>query len=89
VVQALIAKCAIWRPLVVQQSGILQDDLLLVSATLDRQKGAKEPVKWLIPNHSYRCEYIAHFNTVMMKYDLKYIASERRIVDRLLKTCIN
>lgn len=61
------------------------DNLLLVSASLNRQKGAKGPDDWLPPNHLYRCEYIAHFNAVMTKYVLKYIPSEQRIINKMVQ----
>jgi hypothetical protein len=63
------------------------DNLLLVSASLNRQKGAKGPDEWLPPNHLYRCDYIAHFNAVMTKYDLKYIPSEQRIINKMMQAC--
>lgn len=65
------------------------DNLILAQASLNRQKGAKGLNDWLPPNHQYRCEYIAHFNRVMDKYDLAYIPSEQRIVNRLVKACSN
>ena len=65
------------------------DNLLLVNASLNRQKGAKGPSEWLPPHHQYRCEYIALFNAVMAKYGLKYVPSEQRIVNRLVKACSN
>ena len=63
------------------------DNLLLVQASLNRQKGAKGPDEWMPPRHSYRCEYLRHFNTVIYKYELTYIPSEKRIVDRMLHAC--
>ncbi|MDT0596106.1 HNH endonuclease family protein [Glaciecola petra] len=65
------------------------DNLLLVQASLNRQKGAKGLTEWLPPNHSYRCDYIAHFNKVMTKYELDFIPSERRIVNRMVQACEN
>ena len=63
------------------------DNLLLVSASLNRQKGAKGLDEWLPPNHSYRCEYIAHFNAIMAKYGLTYIPLERRVVNKMVNAC--
>jgi hypothetical protein len=63
------------------------DNLILTQASLNRQKGAKGIDEWLPPNHPYRCQYIARFNAVMTKYGLTYIASEQRIVNRLIKAC--
>jgi hypothetical protein len=64
-------------------------NLLLVNASLNRQKGAKGPDEWLPPHHQYRCEYTALSNAVMDKYELSYILSEQRLVNRLVKSCIN
>jgi hypothetical protein len=64
------------------------DNLLLVNASLNRQKGAKGLDEWLPPHHQYRCEYIDKFNAVMTKYDLSYIPSEKRIINRMVKACI-
>jgi hypothetical protein len=63
------------------------DNLVLTQASLNRQKGAKGLDDWLPPNFPYRCEYIARFNAVMAKYELTYIASEQRIVNRMVKEC--
>jgi hypothetical protein len=64
------------------------DNLLLVNASLNRQKGSKGLDEWLPPHHQYRCEYIDKFNAVMTKYDLSYIPSEKRIINRMVKACI-
>jgi hypothetical protein len=62
-------------------------NLILVQASLNRQKGAKGPDEWLPPNHQYRCEYITRFNNVMGKYQLAYIPSELRIINKMVKAC--
>ncbi|MFT6909504.1 MAG: hypothetical protein ACJAS1_006225 [Oleiphilaceae bacterium] len=63
------------------------DNLILAKASLNRQKGAKGLTEWLPPNHKYRCEYIARFNAVMVKYELSYIPSEQRIIKRMVNAC--
>ena len=63
------------------------DNLILVDASLNRQKGAKGIDEWLPPNQSYRCKYIARFNAVMTKYGLKYVPSEQRLVNKMIKAC--
>ena len=63
------------------------ENLILTQASLNRQKGAKGLDGWLPPNHRYRCEYISRFNHVMTKYNLAYIPSEQRIMNRLVKAC--
>lgn len=63
------------------------ENLLLVKASLNRQKGAKGPTEWMPPNQTYRCEYLSRFNTMMRKYELSFTASEQRIVDKMMKAC--
>lgn len=63
------------------------DNLLLVKASLNRQKGAKGPDEWMPPNHPYRCDYLKKFNTVMDKYGLQYTPNEQRIVNKMSKAC--
>jgi hypothetical protein len=64
-----------------------RENLLLVKASLNRQKGAKGPDEWLPPNHLFRCEYIAKFTYVMDKYALKLLANEKRQIDKMLLAC--
>jgi hypothetical protein len=64
------------------------DNLILAKASLNRQKGAKGPTEWLPPNQSYRCEYIARFNSVMAQYELSYISTEQRIINKMVEACI-
>ena len=64
------------------------DNLILAKASLNRQKGAKGLTEWLPPNFLYRCEYIARFKSVMDKYELTYIPTEQRIVNRMGKACV-
>ena len=63
------------------------DNLLLVKASLNRQKGAKGLDEWLPPNHAYRCEYIEQFMDVIEKYGLLLISSEKRVINRMQKAC--
>ena len=63
------------------------ENLLLVKASLNRQKGAKGLDEWLPPNHAYRCEYIERFMDVIDKYGLLLIPSEKRVINRMQKAC--
>lgn len=45
-------------------------NLLAVSASLNRKKGASPPNEWLPPNKAYRCKYIVKFYKVSRRYDL-------------------
>ncbi|MAE40616.1 MAG: HNH endonuclease [Psychrobacter sp.] len=63
------------------------DNLLLVKASLNRQKGAKGVDEWLPPNHAYRCQYIDRFMTVINKYQLTLISSEKRTIGKMQAAC--
>jgi len=65
-----------------------RENLLLVKASLNRQKGAKGPDEWLPPYRPFRCEYIADFMHIMDKYDdLILTSSEKRQIDKMLSAC--
>jgi hypothetical protein len=78
---------AIWSTELKEKFANDYDNLLLVQASLNRQKGAKGLAEWLPPNHQYRCAYIVKFNTVMDNYGLSYIPSEKRIINRMVAAC--
>lgn len=63
------------------------DNLILVDASLNRQKGAKSPIEWMPPNHSYRCKYLSSFNAVMEKHGVFYLPSEKRIIEKMTQAC--
>lgn len=63
------------------------DNLVLVKASLNRQKGAKGPDEWLPPNHQYRCTYIGNFMTIIEKYKLHLVPSEARIINKMKAAC--
>ena len=62
-------------------------NLLLVKASLNRQKGAKGLDEWLPPNHAYRCKYIAKFMEIVDKYALQLIPSEKRVISKMRSAC--
>ena len=45
-------------------------NMIPVSASLNRQKGAKGPVEWEPPREEFRCEYALRFVFVLNKYEL-------------------
>lgn len=59
-------------------------NLLVVSAKLNRQKGADDPVDWLPPNRAFRCEYVIRFYKVARSYGL--LNPDAAITLRELKT---
>jgi hypothetical protein len=65
------------------------DNLILAKASLNRQKGAEGLTEWLPPNFPYLCDYIARFNAVIVKYELFYVPSEQRIINRIVNICNN
>lgn len=46
------------------------EHLIAVSASANRSKGARSPLKWLPPNPSYRCQYIDDWTGVKMAWEL-------------------
>ena len=64
------------------------ENLLAVDDGLNQEKGAKGPSKWLPPNQAYRCEYLARWQKILIKYpSLKMTNNENRIYRRLLTAC--
>lgn len=62
-------------------------NLLIVEDNLNSQKSAKGPAEWMPPHQAYRCKYLAHFDTVMKRYQLAYRAKEKRVIDRMKQAC--
>jgi len=62
-------------------------NLLVVEASLNRQKGANGPDRWLPPNGV--CGYIARFERLRRIYELDLNQSEIASYSKLLKDCSN
>jgi hypothetical protein len=58
------------------------DNLVLVKASLNRQKGAKGPTEWLPPNKSYHCQYLERWNRIKEKYGLNPIRGLASLKDK-------
>jgi hypothetical protein len=52
------------------------DNLLAVSATENRRKGAKTLLQWKPPSEAYRCEYALRWLLVKVKYELETTLDE-------------
>lgn len=63
-------------------------NLIAVEDNANQAKSDKGPVDWMPPNQGFRCEYLKRFNHVVVKYQLSYTASEKRIVERMQKACL-
>jgi hypothetical protein len=62
-------------------------NLLVVQDNLNQSKGAKGPDEWMPPNQAYRCNYVTRFNGIVAKYNLGYLASEKRTIAKMLNSC--
>ncbi len=56
-------------------------NLMVVSKTVNRQKGDKNPLAWLPPNQAYQCAYILRYLQVLIIYNLdaRHIAAIREL----------
>ena len=63
-------------------------NLLAVDNGLNRSKGAKGPDQWMPPNHVYRCDYLAHWQRVLVAYpSLQMTPKENRVFERQVSAC--
>jgi len=63
--------------------------LLAVTASLNRQKGAKGPDQWLPPNPDFSCSYIAAWRAIKRRWRLTTTVAERATMDsvRTARNC--
>lgn len=54
-----------------------------VTASVNREKGADGPLRWLPPNVGYRCEYLLRFERVVLTWDLRLSPAERAGMNEL------
>lgn len=53
-----------------------RENLLVVDDGQNQSKSAQGPDTWLPPVTSYQCNYIRHFDSIVIKYGLKYKNTE-------------
>ncbi|MCE8457214.1 hypothetical protein, partial [Rhodovulum sulfidophilum] len=53
-------------------------NLLPVSASANRSKGARGPLDWLPPDSGFRCQYVLRFRRIAASYGLVQSAAEER-----------
>ena len=63
------------------------NNLLAVSAHLNRQKGSKDPSLWIPPNKAYRCTYLKKWAAIKFTYSLDSDIQESVFIKQNLKTC--
>ncbi|GFH63910.1 hypothetical protein Srut_04240 [Streptomyces rutgersensis] len=62
-------------------------NLLAVNASPNRAKGDGDAAKWLPPNRTYRCAYVAGQVAVKTKYEVWVTAEERDAMRTILDGC--
>jgi hypothetical protein len=62
-------------------------NLVVVSASENRRKGADGPIDYLPPNQAYHCEYIDRWLTIKKVYDLSLSGEEAYLVTHILLRC--
>ncbi len=63
------------------------ENLLVVSAELNREKGAKGPARWMPPRKEYWCEYTKKWVHVKKKYSLEIGPQERAKLSQVQADC--
>lgn len=63
------------------------DNLVPVSAALNRAKGSSSPDQWRPPNRGYWCEYGQRWQDIKQRYALMVTDEEKAAVDELLGHC--
>jgi hypothetical protein len=61
--------------------------LIAVTAAANRAKGDQGPEEWLPPLAAYRCQYVAHWVVVKVRWRLSMDERERVTVGNLLRDC--
>jgi len=62
-------------------------NLIAVSASENRSKGARSPDQWLPPNPPYWCEYVNNWVNLKKKYRLESSAQEQNMINVVTKAC--
>lgn len=62
------------------------DNLLATSAKENRSKGDKGPAKYM-PKTPYKCQYAKTFTSVIYKYGLKLTESDKKSLEKAIRTC--
>ncbi|MCG8439742.1 MAG: HNH endonuclease [Pseudomonadales bacterium] len=76
-----------WNEALRRQFANDPDNLLVVSASANRSKGANSPDQWLPANHAYWCEYGQRWSAIKQRYQLMITPPEQEAVARLLASC--
>jgi hypothetical protein len=61
------------------------DELIAVSASINRQKGDKHAGQWLPPNEPFQCKYVVYQVSIKFKYVLSVTDSEKTVMANTLQ----
>jgi hypothetical protein len=61
--------------------------LIAVSASSNRSKSDRDPSSWLPPNTGYRCEYVANWMAVKLRWDLAVDRIEFTALQSIVSEC--
>lgn len=61
--------------------------LLAVSSSENRKKGARDPARWPLPNHPYRCEYVRLWKEIKARWGLRSDAAEKKSIEDTERRC--
>ena len=76
-----------WDKALRQQFANDPDNLIPVSASANRSKGARSPDQWLPDNRLYWCEYGRHWKRIKQRYQLMVTPQEADALKQLLTHC--
>ena len=76
-----------WDTRLRQQFANDPDNLLAVSASANRSKGASSPDQWLPDNRAYWCEYGKRWRALKQRYALMITPPEMEALEKLDATC--
>ncbi|WP_296049570.1 HNH endonuclease family protein [uncultured Alteromonas sp.] len=62
-------------------------NVIAVSLSANRSKGAKGPTEWMPANQQFRCQYLERFQRVIRKYQLSLQATETRVLNKQVSAC--
>ncbi|MCH9691708.1 MAG: HNH endonuclease [Gammaproteobacteria bacterium] len=63
------------------------ENILVVSASENRSKGAKDIAEWLPDTVTFRCDYVKKWAHIKTKYELTSDSKETQVMSDLMKDC--
>lgn len=64
------------------------ENLVVVEALANRQKGDRSPAAWMPIRKAYRCEYVSRWVRIKVKYGLSTTPAEREALRGVLAGCL-